>query len=400
MKLDYFESFVKDATSYSYINEDDYRKACDIVNVMLAIFDGDISTEGSQSDKKTRKISIVAKVYDLKKWIDSKNILLELVEWVSSDSFNIEFSERHDQTNSVLLDLSNSDKQCITLFSGGLDSLAGAYFNFSNDILSDYVGYTNKFEEGTHQTQLQKFYNGKFSSKGSEVDIKNKYKKNKKFHFQSTRSLLYLSLAISKALSSSVKEVRMYENGILSLNPEFARYTTKTTHPKTIALFNELLYSLGYDIKIFNKFEYKTKGEILEAMDSDFKLQIKNTFTCGKSRSGIDYNHKGQCGVCIPCILRKISLASYDNEVYDTTNYHVAYNNLSQVGNPYNIDYKVNMAYFEAYVSAIKKGEIFSELLCNSRKYHDCDDYLQKQMAMFNKFVKEYERYIEKYGVC
>ena len=50
-----------------------------------------------------------------------------------------------------------------------------------------------------------------------------------------------------------ISEIKMYENGIMSLNPKFyfRRVVTKTTHPKTMYLINkilnELLY-LGYDI--------------------------------------------------------------------------------------------------------------------------------------------------------
>lgn len=180
----------------------------------------------------------------------------------------------------------------------------------------------------------------------------------------------------------------MYENGILSLNPEFGRYTTKTTHPKTIFLYNELLKALGHDIRIFNKFEYQTKGEVIENMNLEFKSQIKNTFTCGKSRAGKQYKHKGQCGTCIPCILRKISLAAYDNESFDTK-YFVHYNGVSSAPKNYMSDYNKNVGYFEAYVEAIKKDEIFGEILNNNSKYHEDTQYLEKQKIMFDKFVFE-----------
>lgn len=46
--------------------------------------------------------------------------------------------------NILPLEIPSSQKKCITLISGGLASLAGAYHNFSSNILSDYVGYVNK----------------------------------------------------------------------------------------------------------------------------------------------------------------------------------------------------------------------------------------------------------------
>lgn len=394
----YFQNFINEATDYSYMSEDERCRACDVVNVMLAVFDGDISTNGNANNKSARQIAITAKVYDVEKWNDSNSKLVELLNWVSGDWFTVSFEKNEEAFDTFLLEIPSSQKQCITLFSGGLDSLAGAYYNYSNNISSDYVGYVNKSEERTHQIQLQSFYSQVFSTDGSEIDIRNKYQKQKTFFFQSTRSLLYLSLAISRAISNGTKEIRMYENGILSLNPEFGRYTTKTTHPKTIFLYNELLMSLGSDIRILNKFEYQTKGEIIANMNLEFKSQIKNTFTCGKSRAGRDYNHTGQCGTCIPCILRKISLASHDNEGYDTK-YFVDYENVTSAPKNYLRDYINNVGYFEAYVEAIKNNQIFSELSNNKQKYHQNDNYLQEQKIMFDKFVTEYERFIEKYGI-
>ncbi|EGO7694538.1 hypothetical protein LT234_002406 [Enterococcus faecalis] len=394
----YFQDFINEATDYYYMSEDERRNACDIVNVMLAAFDGDISTDGDSKNKNPRKISISVKVYDVERWEGSKGDLIELLNWASGDLFSVSFEKNKQVFNILPLEIPSSQKKCITLFSGGLDSLAGAYHNFSNDISSDYVGYVNKLEEQTHQVLLQSFYNKIFSTHGSEIDIRNKYQKSKVFHFQSTRSLLYLSLAISRAISNSTREIRMYENGILSLNPEFGRYTTKTTHPKTIFLYNELLSALGYDIRILNKFEYRTKGEVIESMNFEFKSQIKNTFTCGKSRAGRHYNHKGQCGTCIPCILRKISLASYNNESFDTE-YFVGYENITSAPKNYLKDYNNNVGYFEAYVQAIKNDKIFGEISNNKPKFHEDENYLQKQKMMFEKFVSEYERFIEKYGI-
>ncbi|MGH2236602.1 hypothetical protein ACQ1ZD_15305, partial [Enterococcus faecalis] len=76
---------------------------------------------------------------------------------------NVSFEKNEEIFDTFLLEIPSSQKQCITLFSGGLDSLAGAYYNFSNNISSDYVGYVNKSEERTHQVQLQAFYSQIFS---------------------------------------------------------------------------------------------------------------------------------------------------------------------------------------------------------------------------------------------
>lgn len=96
--------------------------------------------------------------------------------------------------------------------------------------------------------------------------------------------------------------------------------------------------------------------------------------------------------------MRKISLAAYDNESFDTE-YFVGYKDVSSAPKKYLNEYKKNVGYFEAYVESIKKDEIFDEILYNSSKYHEDRKYLEKQKMMFDKFVSEYERFIEKYGI-
>ena len=62
-------------------------------------------------------------------------------------------------------------------------------------------------------------------------------------------------------------------------------------------------------------------------------------------------------------------------------------------------DYNNNVGYFEAYVEAIKNDTIFGEISNIKPKFHEDESYLQKQKIMFDKFVAEYERFIEKYGI-
>lgn len=58
------------------------------------------------------------------------------------------FFEKNEELFDVfLLEFLSFWKECIILFLGGLDFFVGFYYNFLNNILSDYVGYVNKVEE-------------------------------------------------------------------------------------------------------------------------------------------------------------------------------------------------------------------------------------------------------------
>lgn len=296
---------------------------------------------------------------------------------------------------SLVLDSDNN--RAVTLFSGGLDSLTGAYFNYKNGIESDYIGFINKNEEATKQRLLKEFYIEKMSPEPI-IKLIEKPVEKKKYYTQATRSLLYFSLAVANAFYNRSKTVYLYENGVLSLNPKlYGRFTTKTTHPKTIYEFNKILNSLNLDIKIEHPFLYRTKAETIEEMDEDFKSVIKNTFTCGAGRNSSLMNHTGQCGVCIPCLLRKISMAAYDNEQYDCQ-YYIGYE-FEKFHHPiYEKEYMSNLNYFETYSNLIKEDKIWQEIILRDR-FFEQTDYLSKIIEMLNKFADEYERYKQKYGV-
>ncbi len=258
------------------------------------------------------------------------------------------------------------------------------------------MGFLNKSEEATYQKKLQKFYLDTFAT---EVKLIPKPVQKKNYLVQSTRSLLYLALAIANAYYNDSNDVYLYENGILSLNPEInSRFTTKTTHPKTIYLYKEILRKIDINIVINHPFIFSTKGEKINAMNEEFKKQISRTFTCGSGRlKRQNVVHTGQCGVCIPCILRKISIASYENEKYDTSyffDYGMKYDDIEH--SSYKFEYKSNIDYFKNYYNLIKNEKVYIETHLSERYYED-KDYIEKNRAMFIKFANEFERYMEKY---
>lgn len=212
--------------------------------------------------------------------------------------------------------------------------------------------------------------------------------------------MLYLALAIAKAHFNTSKNVFLYENGILSLNPELKnRYTTKTTHPKTMFMYWSLLEKLNIDIKINHPFLFKTKGQITNDMNEEFKKAIKHTFTCGQGRSHPERSHNGQCGICIPCVLRKISLAAYDNEMYDV-DYEYPYDTkvVDIKEDLYRKDYASNLNYFKNYYELIKANQIHLEIQIREKYYEVNSNFRMSNHEMFYKFAQEYERFMEKYA--
>lgn len=367
----------------------------DLVTVMGAIYCLDVSVTARKSSLK-----IEIPVYNLVLWKSLKNSLENLLKWVSSENFTIDFIvNKKEYEVQTQMFLNNPNKRIVTLFSGGLDSLTGAYANLENEIESDYLGFLNKNEEATKQRVLADFYRDTLNPT-PEILLIEKPVSKKEYLIQSTRSLLYFALAIAKAYYNEAQYIYLYENGILSLNPTINnRFTTKTTHPKTVYEYNQLLALLGIDISIRHPFVFSTKGEKIDVMNENFKLVIKDTFTCGAGRSGTLKIHTGQCGVCIPCLLRKISISAFNNEKYDTEYYINYEDKVDEIPKGvYREEFLSNLNYFECYVKGIRDSSILQELKMKSR-YYGSTEYMINTVDMLNRFAEEFERYKSKYGI-
>ncbi|MGE7923366.1 hypothetical protein ACQKND_09285 [Viridibacillus arvi] len=387
--------FLKDF-DIDYYNSND-KTIVDLVTVMASIYCADVSIKA----RKT-KLIINIPVFHVEVWQALTGKIKLLLKWVSDEDYKITFKPFNKdlmtkKDNQMKLSLDSPNRRIVSLFSGGLDSLTGAYYNVKNDISSDYIGFLNKREEATKQRLLADFYKKKMNPT-PEIILIDKPVVKKEHYIQATRSLLYFSLAVAKAYYNQSNQVNLYENGVLTLNPNlFDRFTTKTTHPKTLFEYNNLLTELNINTQVQHPFLYKTKGESIEEMSIEFKNIIKDSFTCGAGRSDILKAHVGQCGVCIPCLLRKISMAAYDNEQFDCL-YHFDYEEKKFEPDVYYYEYISNIEYFKKYVELIKNNEIFSELNIKPQYYDDVD-YLVKTNGMLNKFAKEFERYMEKYDL-
>lgn len=378
---------------YSYEGKD--LLIIDFVTIMGSIYYYDIS-ETSSGDNN-RSVDAIIPVYNRAHWEGLLEDIEYLVNWVSEDDFHITLTENKYINPTLNLSLVFPNKHDATLFSGGLDSLSGAFYNFSNSISSDYVGFINKGEEGNHQLKVRDYYK-RFFSDDTSINLIEKLSIKKNTYIQSTRSLLYFALGIAKNHFNESKNLYLFENGILSLNPELNnRYTTKTTHPKTIYLYNKLLKNADINITIKHPFLFKTKGEIINNMNVDFLDVVQHTFTCGQGRNPIK-SHKGQCGVCIPCLLRKISLAAYDNEVYDVVYEYPYETKFSDIrDDAYRKDFESNFHYFELYYRSIVNGLIHVEIDTRKRYYGEKINYKELNQKMFDKFVIEFERFTEKH---
>ncbi len=203
------------------------------------------------------------------------------------------------------LDYSGS---CVSLLSGGLDSLVGAI-----DLCDD----------GEKPIFLSKIVNGD-SDKQTEIVKELKAEKRHlqwSFNSRSTlagddqtrgRSIIFLAYAILASSSITAKNgqrkrIIVPENGFISLNVPLSpgrigSHSTKTTHPVYLDGLENVLNALKINIEFIRPYQFRTKGEMLIACKDQelLKKLMGNTTSCG--RFGRTKTH---CGRCVPCLVRR-----------------------------------------------------------------------------------------------
>lgn len=306
------------------------------------------------------------------------------------------------------------DINSIALLSGGLDALAGATQELSNNTL--FVTFmTNKTEANKAKQSFDVTL--KSNPNCYHVRIPKLQFKMPKQSTQRTRSLLFIGSALLYADYYNVKTIKIYENGIMSLNPTFSfrRRVTHTTHPRTLFMINNILKRLSININVVNPFNFMTKTEVINLIPNEWNGLISNTKTCSKMPGSKPFQNRKksgicQCGICTACLLRQISIVnSFKKECDDEYILPVNISSLNEIqkyeylhgNNPTKVNtisyYKFVekqslLQYYNEFKDKIYTGDIFKYLELSPLLFKD--EYKEKYNAMLLKFAEEIQNYI------
>lgn len=306
------------------------------------------------------------------------------------------------------------DINSIALLSGGLDALAGATQELSNNTL--FVTFmTNKTEANKAKQSFDAIL--KSNPNCYHVRIPKLQFKMPRQSTQRTRTLLFIGSALLYADYYNVKTIKIYENGIMSLNPTFSfrRRVTHTTHPRTLFMINNILKRLSININVVNPFNFMTKTEVINLIPNEWNGLISNTKTCSKMPGSKPFQNRKksgicQCGICTACLLRQISIVnSFKRECDDEYILPVNISSLNEIqkyeylhgNNPTKVNtisyYKFVekqslLQYYNEFKDKIYTGDIFKYLELSPLLFKD--EYKEKYNAMLLKFAEEIQNYI------
>jgi hypothetical protein len=198
----------------------------------------------------------------------------------------------------------------VALFSGGLDSFAHAA---SNDAPTVYVAHKDKSGLSPLQRDLAAGIGASTALRQFMLWVQRKDPITWEPEGSTrSRSFVFIAAALAVASALGVGRCVVPENGFISLNPplipgRWGTLSTRTTHPWTLHLLNELTRRGGLGVEVSNPFLTLTKGDITQlALDRGPTSLVFETISCSRARARArDRLHFGNCGYCYPCLVRR-----------------------------------------------------------------------------------------------
>lgn len=300
-------------------------RAWDLLSIAMSIIAADTGGRRDESpDGWTRQLELQIAVNDPAFWSSQGDLLAQQLRFLTTDLWKLEFFDSGRHANSPDHP-TYPEGDCVSLLSGGLDSLAGTVDLAEAHRRSPYV----VSQVALGDKEKQKYFASTIGGGLSHLQLNHNVScPGQNERSQRARSMIFLAYGVLAATALQTyadgHHVALYvcENGFISVNPpltgaRLGSLSTRTTHPTFLKSFQQLLRNADLRVEIENPYRFKTKGEmLLGCADQAFlKSNASTTTSCGRfARNG--YRH---CGRCLPCLIRRSAFHAWG--VVDNTDY-------------------------------------------------------------------------------
>ncbi len=298
----------------------------DLLNLASGVYASDLAVKRNEREDYLRNFQLTVEVVNIHAFQRIKNLLESSLLILSRDNWEVNFVEK--KGNPVSGFSWGNKEGSVLLFSGGIDSMCAAadFINNNKDlVLVSHNTQANKVVDKS-QRKVHQIIEDYYRKKIKHVHIKVYGRKNNKFLFpepterentQRTRSFLFLSLAalVTKRYGFN-KVLYMAENGQFAIHlplnsARVGPFSTHTADPNFVHNAQEIFKTVLSNpvFEITNPFLYKTKAEVIAVLPKPLQLQIEHSASCWMISHVPGEKH---CGICIPCISRRIALEFND----------------------------------------------------------------------------------------
>lgn len=303
--------------------------AVDLVNIAARLYAIDRSVARGRSWK--RSLAANLEVEDFNNWTNLGTELSSVLALLTDDTWEIGFSKGRKQLPEErqpwLFKVGAHEITSVALFSGGLDSFAGAanWLERHPDDVLGLVSVTSSTVIGKVQKDLVRLLSDANPGRVFHLIVPlNLAHARDVERSQRTRGFVYTAIATATAHCAGVARVLIFENGYGSINPRLVDHqcgaqSTKSTHPFAMKLLGDFYQRAGLGVRIELPYEGHTKSELLATIPESLRSAIRLTVSC----DGFPLRRKDvkQCGYCGSCVLRQQSLRSAGLEEFDRNDY-------------------------------------------------------------------------------
>lgn len=286
-------------------------QAWDFVQFCLSVCAADLcSLRSTSADGWTRTIELTIALHEPLRWVLWKAHVEGMLKLLTGDYWTLHFVEGGAAPpNGKPQPLAND---CVSLLSGGLDSLIGGIDLVAAGRRPAFVSQL-AHEDSERQRRYAALLGGAASHRQWSHGIAFSGSREPSTRGRSLAFYGFAVMAASKIASRPV-EVFVPENGFICVNPPLlpgrvASLSTRTTHPLFIDKLQQLLDGLDIGVSLELPYRFKTKGQMLrECADQTLLATVASDSTsCGRFRT---YNRK-HCGRCVPCMIRRAAFLAW-----------------------------------------------------------------------------------------
>ena len=307
------------------------------IALSVAAADNSLSRKDS-ADGWTRQIDLTVHLCNPNVWEPAKQDLEKTLRFLTGDFWSLTF-KGNGVTPPRAKRLKRFDCDCVSLLSGGVDSLAGAI-----DIVADNHKpiFISQVVRGDAKTQRD--YAKKIRPESTHFQWSHTIHPPKGESEGSTRGRSIIFFAFAALAASAIEEqsgspadIYVPENGFISLNiplnsGRMGSFSTKTTHPVYLKGIQNIWNEVGISLNLIMPYQFKTKGEVLAECKNQLLLKelVFQSVSCGKYRV-----YKMQhCGRCVPCLVRRAAFQHWGEADQTSGGYYSEQLDRINHGNP------------------------------------------------------------------
>jgi 7-cyano-7-deazaguanine synthase in queuosine biosynthesis len=386
----------------------------DLCQIAAFVYLADKFFARGEFDRWSRHLSFLVPVRNPTKWNSVKGILRNTIATLTGDKVQFSFVKHQEEKGADEPEHSADsrptaavDSDSVSLFSGGLDSFAGAVYLLGQGrrplFISHYVNATLKAVQSNLMTAIGSGFGR--SADHFQYRLTSRRPRDERFAFKAresshrARSFLFMSFAAAAAAVRGLRDIYICENGVLALNVPISEArkgsrSTRHAHPLYLRYFNELIEKLyEREFAVQNPFLFWTKGEEAELLkESGFGPTIKQTVSCwGYPNQTIRFKDSNHCGYCIPCLVRRASLVSAGLESYDDRYNRDAFRPQQQnKGLDRNV---TDLIYFCRSIASLSFNELVYKypefITIEAHRSYPPEDKVTKIIKVYKKFASE-----------